>query len=362
MDAYGTNLGEHFSANALMKFFETTVHDRITNADYEGQIKGGGADRVSILTFGNVTIHDYSGANLVVEDISESEGQLLVNQKKAYYFRIKSLERFESYVKNPESAMIVRSGKQLSEIIDGYVLGLYADVGSGNRVGTDYTTGTVTVTVTTGAVAGSGTTFTSGMEGLGFKATGHTSWYRIKTFTNTTTIVIEDDADDLTSAYNGGAISGGATYTIEAASVRTVTISNIYEYIDELAEKLDTAKIPKSDRWLVVNAKIAHILKRSEELTPAVASAYEDVVKKGLLGTVSGFMVYQNEQVSGNNTTGYYILAGHKSAITFALAFTESEIEPLIGNFGKAYKGLVVYGGKILDERRKALTYFWCKK
>ena len=73
-------------------------------------------------------------------------------------------------------------------------------------------------------------------------------------------------------------------------------------------------------------------------------------------------MVYQNEQVSGNNTTGYYILAGHKSAITFALAFTESEIEPLIGNFGKAYKGLVVYGGKILDERRKALTYFWCKK
>lgn len=70
----------------------------------------------------------------------------------------------------------------------------------------NYSTGTVTVTAVTGAVAGSGTTFTSAMVGKGFKADGHTTWYRVKSFAVATSIVIEDDKDDVTSAYTGGAI------------------------------------------------------------------------------------------------------------------------------------------------------------
>jgi len=54
-------------------------------------------------------------------------------------------------------------------------------------------------------------------------------------------------------------------------------------------------------------------------------------------------------------------LAGHKSAITFAMAFTETGIEDLQGNFGKAYKGLNVYGAKVVDERRKALATLYFK-
>src|ERR1022692_2880092 len=37
---------------------------------------------------------------------------------------------------------------------------------------------TTIASTSTGAVAGSGTTFTSAMVGRGFKATGHTKWYR----------------------------------------------------------------------------------------------------------------------------------------------------------------------------------------
>jgi hypothetical protein len=72
-------------------------------------------------------------------------------------------------------------------------------------------------------------------------------------------------------------------------------------------------------------------------------------------------MVYKSERVSGDNTTGYWVLAGHTSAITFAMAFVESGIEDLQGNFGKAYKGLNVYGSKVVDERRKALAALFCK-
>jgi hypothetical protein len=44
------------------------------------------------------------------------------------------------------------------------------------------------------------------------------------------------------------------------------------------------------------------------------------------------------------------------------MGFEESGIEDLVGDFGKAYKALFVYGAKIVDERRKALAYMWCKK
>jgi hypothetical protein len=361
MDTYGTNLGERYAVALLEKYYETTVQDKITNSDYEKLLSEGGASVIKVKTLGDVTISDYTGANLTVEDPTESEGELDPDQQKAYYFRIKSLSQFEDYIKNPGQGYIDRATKQLQAQVDTFTLGLYADIGSGNRVGTDYVTGTVTVTVTTGAVTGSGTTFTSAMVGLGFKANGHTKWYRITAYTSATAIVISNDSDDDSVIYDGGAIGAGAAYIIEAATVLTVTSSTIVGYVDKLAEKLDEAQVPKTDRWIVVNAKIAHLIKLSTEFTPAVETAYQDVRKKGLIGEISGLTVYQNQQVAGNNTTGYYILAGHVSAITFYMEYKETGIEPLIGNFGQAYKGLIVYGAKILDERRKALAYAWVK-
>ena len=364
MDTYGDNLGEAFVANSLQKYYENSVQPEITNNDYESLVNVGGVDRASILTFGDITINTYTGADETVEEPDESEGQLILDQKKDFYFKINSLLKFESYVNDPASQFMARANQQLKQTIDGFILGLYADAGSGNRVGINYTTGTVTVTVTTGECVGVGTVWTSAMAGLGFLATGHTKWYRIVAHAthaiSSTSMYIQNDSDDDTSSYDGGAIAGAA-YTIEAAAVKTVTVENILDTIDALSERLDENEIPKDNRWIVVNAKVAHLIRRSEGYTPAVESAYSEVVKKGLIGMISGFMVYQNEQVSGNNTTGYYIMAGHKSAITFALSFKENGVEDLIGNFGKAYKQLMVYGGKVLDERRKALAYAWVK-
>ena len=360
MANFGTNTGEKFAKNVLEVMFERSVAAEITNSDYEGEIKGGGADRVNVLTFASLGLKSYTGAAMTADTPSESEAQLVVDQKKAYYFKIESYAKFTSYVNNPESSLIQNAGKVLAETIDAYVLGFYGDVAAGNRVGTSYTTGTVTVDVTTGVVTGSGTTFTSAMVGRGFKANGHSVWYRVKTYSSSTSIVIEDDKDDVTSAYTGGAISAGATYEIEAATKLQVAKTTIYGYILSLGEKLNQNKVPKTDRWLVVPAKIGTLLRQATELIPAVATAYEDVVKRGLIGMIGGFQVYENEQVTGNNTDGYRVLAGHKSFITMAVAFTESGIEDLIGAFGKAYKGLTVYGAKVADERRKCGAELFC--
>jgi hypothetical protein len=237
---------------------------------------------------------------------------------------------------------------------------LYSDVGSGNWDGTDYTTGTVAVAATTGVVTGSGTTFTSGMVGKPFKATGHSVWYRVKTYSSSTSITIENDSDDETSAYSGGAISAGATYTIQANTVLTITSSTVNARVNRLATLLNEAKIPKSDRWLVVPAAISSLIRQAPEYIPAVETAYNEVVRRGLIGMLAGFQVYENQQVYGNSTDGWRVMAGHKSGITFAMGMTESGVEDLIGDFGKAYKGLTVYGAKVIDERRKALAQgFW---
>lgn len=361
MANYGTNVGEKFAKNSLKIFFQNAIAPDITNQDYEGEIKGGGADRLNVLTFGALTLKNYTGSAMSVDTPSESEGQLIVDQKKAYYFQIESFAKFASYVDNPESTLIQTAGKTLAETVDRFVLGFYSDVGSGNRVGTDYTTGTVTVTTGTGAVTGSGTTFTSAMVGLGFKAAGHTVWYRVKTYTSATAIVIEDDKDDVASAYTGGTIGAGATYTIEAATAITVTKSTIFDYVVDMKTKLDTAKIPASDRWVAFPSIVGNLLLKSSQLQTAVDTAYEDVIKKGILGYVGGFKVYSNEQVAGDNTTGFYCLGGHKSFITMAMAFTESGVEDFIGGFGQNFKGLNCYGAKVVDERRKAGTYLFAK-
>lgn len=361
MANFGTNVGEKFAKNTLKIFFQRAIAPDITNQDYEGEIKGGGADRLNVLTFGALALKNYAGTAMTPDTPSESEATLIVNQKKAYYFQIESFAKFSSYVEDTDSTLIDTAGKTLARTVDAFILGLYADVGAGNRVGTDYTTGTVTVDVTTGAVTGSGTTFTSAMVGLGFKATGHTSWYRVKTYTSATAIVIEDDFDDVTSAYTGGAIGAGATYIIEANTAITVSKTTIFDYIVDLKTKLDAREIPAEDRWLAMPSAIANLLLKSAQLQTAVSTAYEDVIKKGILGYVAGFKIYSNEQVAGNNTTGYYCIAGHKAWCTMAMAFTESGMEDFIGGFGKNFKGLNCYGAKVADERRKAGAYLFAK-
>ena len=151
----------------------------ITNQDYEGEIKDK-LSRLKIMTFGAIDWVPYTGADIDAVEAQESVGELVTDQQKAYRFVIPSLSKFHSWIKNPEGTLVDSTAKKLKELIDSFILGLYGDVAAGNRVGTDYTTGTVTVDETTGVVTGDGTTFTSAMVGRPFKAVGHTKWYRVK--------------------------------------------------------------------------------------------------------------------------------------------------------------------------------------
>lgn len=358
MASFATKLAEAFSGEALKIFYQKSVIDMIANRNYEGEVKDK-ASLLNVLTFSKIKMKTYTGSALTADSLTESNAQLKTDQQKAYYFKIQSLSKFQSYIKNPESTILEQVGNELAEVIDNYGLSLYTKVQAGNRVGTDYTTGTVTVD-SSGNVTGVGTTFTSGMVGKGFQAAGQTSWYRVKTFTSSTAIVIEDDLDDVASQYTGGAVAGGSSFTIQANTAIALTSSNIYAQFLQVKQKLDAAKIPAADRFIVIPSKVEAMLLQSTALVTPVDASFEGVVKEGVIGKVAGMTVVSSEQVAGDNTNGFHVIAAHKSWLTFAEAYTETGIEPLIGDFGQAYKGLFIYGGKVIDERRKAGAELFC--
>jgi hypothetical protein len=361
-------IAEGFSEKVIERFLRAAIAPDITNDDYEGELKAGGIKSLRILTLGEVGLQDYTvSTDMNPSDLSISKETFTPEKQRAYYFKIDDLEAFWSKIKDLNGKFTNKAGDALKKEIDQYVLGKYTQVKAGHRIGTDYVltgngdTAKVTITGATGAVVGVGSAFTSGMVGKGFKADTSTVWYKITAYTDATHITIKnwDDTLPLTDGDHGGT---GVGCKVEANTVLTVTKDTIFGYIDDLGTLLDEDDIPDEDRWLVVPPKIAAIIRRAPELTPAVPAAYEDIRLKGILGTVDKFKIYVSNQVAGNNTTGYYVLAGTKDFVTFAVAFTESKVEEDIPKqFGKGYKGLTVYGGTVATERRKCGAYLFCK-
>ncbi len=365
--AYATKVAEGFSQKLLKEMYDTSLLDVVVNRDYEGEINGVGS-KLNILNIARISEKTYSGSNLTVDDLFENNSVLTIDQYKSFYWREKTLDRWLSYIKNPHSTIVTQKADERNKNMEAYALGFYPDVASGNRVGTDYTTGTVTVDVTTGAVTGSGTTFTAAMVGRGFKATGHTTWYRVKSYASGTSIVIEDDKDDIATAYTGGAIGAGATYVIEAATPLAITTSNILQYVAALKQKLDIAEryakssVPDDgNRVLIVPPEFESIIVRASGVALHVPEVYNTLVQKGFITMLQGFKVFKSNRLTGDNTNGFRVLALHPNWMTFAEKLLQAEMEEtLIGNFGSAYKDLFVYGAKVTDSRRHfAAEGYW---
>lgn len=357
MAARASTLAEGFSQRLLMEMYDRSLLEEIVNRDYEKEIDGIGSV-LNILNFDRISEKDYTGSALSADSLTENNSKLVIDQKKSFYWKEKTIDNWLSYIKDPHSTVVRQKANERNKNMEIYVLSKYDDVAAGNRVGTDYTTGTVAIN-SSGVVTGTGTTFTASMVGRGFKADGHTKWYRVKTYTSATSITIEDDLDDVPSQYTGGVISAGASYVIEAATPVTITASNLLQYVAALKLKLDKAEanghssVPDFDRWLVVPPEFESLLIRATGVALNVPAVYEELVKRGFITELAGFKVFKSNRLSGDNTSGYHILAGHPMWMTFADKLLEADIEEdLIGDFGSAYKDLFVYGAKVPDKRR----------
>lgn len=355
--ARATTLAQGFSNKLLLEMYDMSLIDTFVNRDYEGEINAVGSV-LNILNIARISEKTYSGANLTVDSLFENNSKLTIDQWKSFYWQEKTIDNWQSYIKNPHSTVVTQKADERSRNMDLFVFGLYTKVGAGNRVGTDVTTGTVSVDVS-GNVTGAGTAFTATMVGRGFKSAGQTKWYRVKTFTSATSIVIEDDLDDVASAYTGGVIAGGATFTVEAVTPISITTSNLVQQIAALKLKLDSQEklghnsVPDTGRNLVLPPEFESVVVRANGVVLHVQEVYDDLIQKGMIGELLGFKLFKSNRLTGDNTNGYHCIGAHPLWMTFAEKLLEADIEEvIIGNFGSAYKDLFVYGAKVADVRR----------
>jgi hypothetical protein len=347
-----------FALKTVDLLYNDTLYPSITNTKYEGQIKDSG-DRVRVRTAAKISLSAYTkGMALVAQDLNPTSEDLIIDQQHYFKFVVDDVDKFQNDI--PTMTEYSKNVKNdMEDLIDIDLLtemrknvGMSADATPvSNAVGTDYATGTISIVAVTGVVTGSGTTFTAAMVGGYLKSATHTAQYLVTAFASTTSITVTD-LDGV--SYTGGTISAEA-YNIAAATALAVTKSNIYAQMVAIRTSLGKSLSPKADRFVVFNSQAEGLLMQAPEFIPAVQTAYSDVVVKGLIGKIAGFNVFCSEHVDGDNTDGYWFVAGNKEYMAFAAQIMKtsmlpSEADP--NSFTATAKGLLVYGRKVFEGNR----------
>ena len=343
-----------FSLKLVETLYNETIYQNITNTKYEGEIKNMG-DRVRVRTAAKISLSSYTkGMTLVAQDLNPTSEDLVIDQADYFKFVVDDIDKLQNDV-DTMSEYASNARMDMSELIDTELLEYGRRNASGaNVVGTDYSTGTVAVAATTGAVTGSGTTFTAAMVGGYFTADDGATYQIVTAYASATSITIKDVGAE--SVYTGGAVSSGTSYTIAGATAVALTKSNVYQYMVQLGTVLNASLTPRKERrFLVVNSAMEGIMRQAPEFIPAVDVAYEEVVKEGFVGRFANFDIYFSELVAGNNTTGYFFLAGTKEFMAFAaqimkVSIISSETDP--NSFVSTCKGLLVRGYKVFEGNR----------
>jgi hypothetical protein len=121
------------------------------------------------------------------------------------------------------------------------------------------------------------------------------------------------------------------------------TKDNAYDYLVDLGVLLSESNVPKSDRFVVVPEFFYGLLQKDPRFTKNA-----DIMATGYIGNVNGMQVYTSNNVANTTGTKYKVMAGHRSAISFASQVDSVEAYRPEKGFSDAMKGLQVYGAKVI--------------
>ena len=126
-----------------------------------------------------------------------------------------------------------------------------------------------------------------------------------------------------------------------------ITKTNVLDYIVDMGTVLDEANCPESERFLIVPAKMAGFIKKSDLKDASITGDSVSVLRNGRLGMIDRFTVYVSHNLSV--TSGKFsIISGHKMGFTFASQMTEMESLRAESTFGNVIRGLQVYGYQVI--------------
>jgi hypothetical protein len=161
--------------------------------------------------------------------------------------------------------------------------------------------------------------------------------------------VLTDILPDI-SALNKGSAAGRITANIDLGTTGSpfaITKTNVLEYIVDMGTVLDEANAPESDRFIVIPAKMAGMIKKSDFKSALVTGDNVSILRNGQLGMIDRFTVYMSHNLSVTSSK-FSIIAGHKMGFTFASQMTNMETIRSESTFGNVIRGLQVYGYKVV--------------
>ncbi len=300
----GTFIPAVWSAKLNEKFYAASVYGEIANTNWQGEVASMG-DKVYINTAPTITVADYAvGTNLSYQVPTPDMQELVIDKGKYFAFQIADVLEYQAKP-NLLDMFSADAAQQMRIAIDSQVL---------------YNT------IFNGAAANKGAT-------AGVKS----------------------------SAYNLGT---------DAAPV-TLTGANVLQKILEMASVLDEQNVPESDRYLVIDPATRTLLMQSNLAQAQFMGDDTSPVRNGKIGKIDRFTVYVSNMLpkaaagtatpwlSGNGAENSItsvgtvakrraIIAGHKSAITFASQITKMETVRNPNDFGDFIRSLNVYGFKVV--------------
>ena len=289
----GITIPTVWSGKLLIKFYEASVVPAICNTEYEGEISDHG-DQVEIRSTPDITINTYAkGEALTYEQPAPTKQSLLIDKGKYWAFIADDVD-----VKQADYGLPEDWGKDASEKMK--------------------------ISVDTEVLA-----------------------------------AVDGDAHADNVGNTAGARSG--TFVLgETLTPVVVTKTNVLDVIVDTGSVLDEQDVPESDRYLVLPAWMCGMIKKSDLKDASLAGDGTSIMRNGRVGMIDRYTLYMSnllEMVVDGLTTATNCLFGHKSAITFASQYVKSESLPSPTTFGTLYRGLKVYGYKVIKPEALGVLY-----
>lgn len=289
-DYSGNFIPEIWSGKLIENFYDATVLAAISNTDYEGEIRQHG-DTVNIRTTPEITIRDYvKGQTLTVENPDKPKLQLLIDKGEYFACVEDDVDKVQSDIKLMDTWSKDASERMKIKIDQRVLTDLLPGVASANR----------------GASAGA-----------------------------------------ITASFNLGVTTSPLTVTKDGASSTTAVV----DLLVDLGTVLDEANCPEDNRFVVIPAKMAGLIKKSELRDASLTGDGTSIVRNGRLGMIDRFTVYVSHNLRRATVSGsveHSIIAGHKMGFTFASQMTNMETLRAQSTFGNIIRGLQVYGYKVV--------------
>jgi hypothetical protein len=308
----GTFIPTIWSSKLNQKFYTASTFAAVSNTNWEGEISGMG-DKVIIQNIPDIAISTYvPGQGLNYQVPTPSTLELVIDQGKYYAFQVNDLLNLQAQPK---------------------LLDMFSnDAGMQMKVSID--SECFFATFTGAAAANQGGT-----------------------------------AGAKSASFNLGTVTAPVNLAGATAAISTITA---------MAAVLDEQNIPESERFLLIDPVTRQALMNSNLQQAYLTGDSQSILRNGKIGMIDRFDVYVTNNLprgaSGGTTwtsgdgsqtvaaggthaqKNRVIIAGHKSALTFASQFTKTETVRNPSDFGDFVRGVNVYGRKVVKPESLALA------